>query len=83
MIIRCLVACQLLLAGLLLTPAPAADAATTVRLDGVTVSLRDGTRQVVTVNRTSAGGAGCGELRRRQLPYLLGRTTRPPLREWP
>ncbi|RYP82622.1 hypothetical protein EKO23_21285 [Nocardioides guangzhouensis] len=52
MIIRCLVACQLLLAGLLLTPAPAAEAAT-VTLDGVSVRLRDGTRQVVTVNRTS------------------------------
>ena len=52
MIIRCLVACQLLLAGLLLAPAPAADAAT-ITLDGVSVRLRDGTRQVVTVNHTS------------------------------
>ena len=66
MIIRCLVACQLLLAGLLLTPAPAADAATTVRLDGVTVSLRDGTRQVVTVNRTSGTYARVTLFRKKQ-----------------
>ena len=64
MIIRCLVACQLLLAGLLLLPAPTAEAAT-VTLDGVNVRLRDGTRQVVTVNRTSGTHARVTLFRKR------------------
>ena len=34
------------------SPAAVSRAASTVRLDGVTVRLRAGTRQVVTVNRT-------------------------------
>lgn len=41
----------LLAAGLTVTP-PAVAADDTVQLDGVTVQLRSGTRQVVTVNRT-------------------------------
>jgi L,D-peptidoglycan transpeptidase YkuD (ErfK/YbiS/YcfS/YnhG family) len=41
------------LLALTLAPAPSASAAT-VRLDGVTVTLQPGTRQVVTVNRTKS-----------------------------
>ena len=37
----------------LLVPAPAEAAAPTIRLDDVTVRIQEGTRQVVTVNRTS------------------------------
>jgi len=48
---RAVAAGLLLLAGLLLVPAPAG--AGTVTLDGVRVDLRSGTRQVVTVNHTS------------------------------
>ncbi|KQW49259.1 hypothetical protein ASC77_11265 [Nocardioides sp. Root1257] len=49
-----LLALLALLVGLTAVSAPPpADAAPTVRLDGVTVRLQDGTRQVVTVNRTS------------------------------
>lgn len=46
-----LLALILLAAGLTVTP-PAVAADGTVQLDGVTVQLRPGTRQVVTVNRT-------------------------------
>ncbi|MDF1602945.1 L,D-transpeptidase family protein [Nocardioides sp. YIM 152315] len=40
-------------AAVLLAPAPAGAERTEIRLDGVDVRLRDGTRQVVTVNRTA------------------------------
>lgn len=46
-----LLALILLVAGLSMAP-PAAAAADSVELDGVTVQLRKGTKQVVTVNRT-------------------------------
>ena len=50
---RRLLAALLLAAALLPASPPPASAAGEVRLDGVTVHLKPGTRQVVTVNRTS------------------------------
>ena len=48
-----LLALLVLAATLVAAPPPAAAVDDTVSLDGVTVRLREGTRQVVTVNRTS------------------------------
>ena len=49
---RTLLVLVLLAAGLAASPVAAVAAGDTVTLDGVTVRLRPGTRQVVTVNRT-------------------------------
>jgi L,D-peptidoglycan transpeptidase YkuD (ErfK/YbiS/YcfS/YnhG family) len=53
---RLLTAALLLLGGLLIAP-PAPAGAASVTLDGVTVDLKSGTRQVVTVNHTSGTNA--------------------------
>ena len=50
---RCWIVALLVGATALLVPAPAGAERSQVRLDGVDVRLQEGTRQVVTVNRTS------------------------------